>query len=56
MVTKLGGYAVARQAYLDGMSLERLRRLFHLSDGELRDVAPEESIETPQTDGKVGGY
>ena len=56
VVTKPGGYAEARQAYLDGMSLERLRRRFHLSDGELRDIAPEEFIETPEPDGNVGGY
>ena len=56
MVTKPGGYAEAREAYLDGMSLEHLRRRFHLSDGELRDIAPEEFIETPEPDGNVGGY
>ena len=56
MATELTGYAKARQAYLDGMSLERLRRRFHLSDGELRDIAPEEFIETPEPDGNVGGY
>ncbi len=49
-------YAEARQAYLDGMSLERLHLRFHLSDGELRDVAPEEFIETPEPDGNAGGY
>ena len=49
-------YAGARQAYEDGMSLKRLRREFHLSDGELRDVAPEEFVEAPQPEGNVGGY
>ncbi len=49
-------YSEARQAYLDGMSLRRLRLRFHLSDGELRDVAPEEFIETPEPDGNAGGY
>jgi len=38
------------------MSLERLRRRFHLSEGELRDVAPEEFIEDPQPEGNIGGY
>jgi hypothetical protein len=49
-------YAEARAAYLDGMSLTRLRRRFHLSAGELRDVAPEEFTNTPQPDGNIGGY
>ena len=49
-------YADARQAYEDGMSLKRLRLEFHLSDGELRDVAPEEFVEAPQPEGNVGGY
>ena len=49
-------YKGAREAYEDGMSLTRLRREFHLSEGELRDVAPEEVTETPQPDGNVGGY
>ena len=56
MATEPTGYAGARQAYLDGMSLERLRRHFHLSDGELRDVAPEEFTEDPTPDGTAGGY
>jgi len=39
------------------MSLERLRRRFHLSEGELRDLAPEEFTEdTPQPEGNIGGY
>ncbi len=49
-------YAEARQAYLDGMSLRRLRLRFHLSEGELRDVAPEEFVEEPQPEGTIGGY
>ena len=49
-------YAGAREAYEDGVSLERLRLEFHLSDGELRDVAPEEFTETPQPEGDAGGY
>lgn len=49
-------YSEARQAYLAGMSLERLRRRFHLSEGELRDVAPEEFAEDPQPEGNIGGY
>ena len=49
-------YAAARQAYLDGMSLKRLRLRFHLSEGELREVAPEEFTETPEPDGNIGGY
>lgn len=58
MVIERTPYSDARQAYLDGMSLERLRlRLrFHLSEGELRDVAPEEFVEEPQPDGNIGGY
>ncbi len=38
------------------MSLKRLRLRFHLSEGELRDVAPEEFTETPQPEGDAGGY
>ena len=49
-------YKGARKAYEAGMSLKRLRFEFHLSDGELRDVAPEEFTETPQSDGNIGGY
>ena len=49
-------YKGAREAYEDGMSLTRLRRQFHLSEGEFRDVASEEFTETPQPDGSVGGY
>ena len=49
-------YAGARQAYEEGMSLERLRRRFHLSEGELREVAPEEFEGTPEPEGNIGGY
>ena len=49
-------YKGARQAYEDGMSLTRLRREFHLSEGELHDVAPEEFVEIPQPEGDAGGY
>lgn len=49
-------YAGARQAYLDGMSLKRLRLRFHLSEGELRDVAPEEFEEAPKVNNNVDGY
>ena len=56
MLTEPGSSAEARQAYLDGMSLKRLRLRFHLSEGELRDVAPEEFTESPQPDGNRGGY
>ncbi|MFB3110674.1 MAG: hypothetical protein ACE10G_01450 [Gemmatimonadales bacterium] len=56
MDTKPAPFAEARRAYENGMSLERLRRRFHLSEGELRDVAPEEFIEDPQPEGNIGGY
>ena len=46
----------AGEAYLDGVSLRRLRLCFHLSEGELRDLAPEEFTESLQTDGDAGGY
>lgn len=46
----------ARQAYEAGMSLKRLRSHFHLSAGELRDVAPEEFTGIQEPDGDVGGY
>lgn len=49
-------FADARQAYENGMSLERLRRHFHLSETELQDVALEEFVEDPQPEGNVGGY
>ena len=49
-------YKGAREAYEDGMSLTRLCREFNLSEGELRDVAPEEFTDTPRPDGDRGGY
>ena len=49
-------YKGARKAYEDGMSLKRLRLRFHLSEGELREVAPEEFTDIPKPDGSVGGY
>lgn len=57
MAIKPEPYADARRAYEDGMGLQRLRRRFHLSDGELRDVAPEEfNDDDPQPEGNIGGY
>ena len=41
------------------MSLERLRLRFHLSEGELREVAPEEFDDDDydvEPDGNIGGY
>ena len=45
----------ARAAYEDGAPLRYLRRKFHLTDGELRDVAPEEFTDQPKPEG-LGGY
>ena len=56
MDIKPAPFAEARRAYENGMSLERLRLRFHLSEGELRDLAPEEFVEEPQPDGNIGGY
>ena len=56
MVIERAPFADARRAYLDGVSLERLRRRFHLSESELQDVAPEEFVEEPQPEGNIGGY
>ena len=56
MDTKPAPFAEARRAYENGMSLERLRRRFHLSEGVLRDVAPEEFMEDPPAEGNIGGY
>ena len=56
MDTKPAPFAAARRAYENGMSLERLRLRFHLSEGEWQDVAPEEFAEDPTPDGTAGGY
>ena len=48
-------FAAAREAYEDGMPLHVLRRRFHLSDSEARDVAPEEFKHDEQAD-SVSGY
>jgi len=45
----------ARQAYEDGTPLSVLRRRFHLSEGEAREVAPEEFGDDAQAD-SVSGY
>ncbi len=45
----------ARASYEDGASLRYLRRKFGLTDGELKDVAPEEFVDHPKPEG-LGGY
>lgn len=46
----------ARAAYEAGMPLAALRRRFNMSHSELQDVAPEEFVERPKPEGKIGGY
>lgn len=49
-------YPKSRRAYEQGASLRALRRRYKLSEGELRDVAPEEfEHEDIHPDG-VAGY
>ncbi len=49
-------FAAARQAYDNGMSLRRIQRRFHMTEGEMRDMAPEEfPAETASAEGS-GGY
>jgi hypothetical protein len=45
----------ARQAYENGTPLRVLRRWFHLSDSEAREIAPEEFEDVAQAD-SVSGY
>ena len=45
----------ARQAYDQGMPLHIVRRRYHLSEGEAREVAPEEFGDDVQPD-SVSGY
>ncbi len=43
----------AREAYERGLSPRRVKHRYHMSDGELQDMAPEEAqdvIETPEGD------
>lgn len=46
----------ARELYECGAPLKCLRRRFHLSESELRDVAPEEFDETHEPESDIGGY
>lgn len=46
-----------RRAYERGASLQWLRRRYGLTDGELRDLCPEEFIEDhPAPEGETSGY
>jgi hypothetical protein len=46
----------AREAYDRGVSLNALRRRFHLSKSEMQDLAPEEFEHHAEPEGSVGGY
>lgn len=49
-------FVEARIAFDGGMSLRRVGRRFHMTDGELRDMAPEEfPVDEPHPEGN-GGY
>lgn len=62
--TKSGGaksvatepFAAARQAYDDGMSMRRIQRRFHMTEGEMRDMAPEEFPAEAMSAEGSGGY
>lgn len=45
----------ARQAYEAGVSLRVIQRRYHLTDGELHDVAPEE-FDDEAEEFSMGGY
>ncbi len=46
----------AREMYDEGASLRRISRKFHMSPGELHEMAPEETDETPSPESDIGGY
>ncbi len=48
--------ASPREAYEDGMPLHILRTMFHLSDSEAQDLAPEEFEDHDAGQNKVSGY
>lgn len=45
-----------REAYERGASVEALKKWFHLSDSEVRDVAPEEFEHEEAERNMVSGY
>lgn len=50
-------FANAREAYDAGMPLHLIKLLFHMSDGELREMAPDEfPDESEGPEGNLGGY
>jgi hypothetical protein len=46
----------ARHAYEQGASLRGLVRRLHLTEGELRDVCPEEFADDVAPENLIGGY
>lgn len=49
-------YQASRKAYDDGMPLGVLRRRMHLTESELRDIAPEEFDDDVTGPEGCGGY
>lgn len=46
----------ARKQYDEGAPLEFLRRKYHMSDSEIKDMAPEEFGEELETGNEISGY
>ena len=51
-----GPYRRSREMYEQGAPLSVLKRKMHLTEGELRDIAPEEFPDDPEPEGGAGGY
>ena len=46
----------ALEQYERGVSLTRIKRRFHMSDGELHDTFPDEFEDVPESENDIGGY